>query len=328
VELDSVRELKQALTRTVLASLTTQKVMVRTLAIAAGSTDAVHRTLALGVAPKGTNDFQLAVRLQRPELQNSPMVDQIRRQARGEVDVRYIGQLSKQAAIPLHQKRNRPLRIGGSIGHYKITAGTLGCFVRSRGDGAELILSNNHVLANENKAKPGDEILQPGTLDGGKRPDDVIGELARFVKLKRVSANLVDCAVASIRSGIKYNYKDVDTFGKLAGLGFADLDGKVSKIGRTTGPTHGVITAFELDNIVVGYGMGDLTFNSQIEIEGAGTEPFSAGGDSGSLIFDADLKGIALLFAGGTQGGTNNKGLAYANPLKSVLDALKVDLVY
>ena len=78
--------------------------------------------------------------------------------------------MTKRAALPWYQKMTRPLRIGASIGHFKITAGTLGAFVRSRDDGSVLILSNNHVLANENKAKKGDHILQPGDFDGGQDP--------------------------------------------------------------------------------------------------------------------------------------------------------------
>jgi len=35
-----------------------------------------------------------------------------------------------------------------------------------------------------------------------------------------------------------------------------------------------------------------------------------------------------LLFAGGDQGGTNGKGPTYANPLRTVLDALKVNLAF
>jgi hypothetical protein len=80
--------------------------------------------------------------------------------------------------------------------------------------------------------------------------------------------------------------------------------------------------------VVVGYDIGNLRFDDQIEIEGAGTAAFSDGGDSGSLIFSADNLGIALLFAGGDSGGSNGRGLTYANPLGSVLDALTVDLAF
>ena len=86
------------------------------------------------------------------------------------------------------------------------------------------------------------------------------------------------------------------------------------------------MTAFELDNVVVGYDIGNLRFDDQVEIEGAGDGPFSDGGDGGSLIVGKDKRGVALLFAGSDQSGANGQGLTFANPLRAVLDALKVDL--
>jgi hypothetical protein len=183
------------------------------------------------------------------------------------------------------------------------------------------------VLANENDASRGDAIIQPGAADGGRRPRDRIGALDRFVRLRSRGVNVVDCALASVNADIRFNHTDLTGIGKLAGLGPDALaDTAVAKVGRTTGMTRGRVTAFEIDNVVVGYDMGNLRFDNQIEIEGAGDEAFSDGGDSGSLIVDADDLGVALLFAGGDQGGSNNQGLTYANPLRTVLDALKVDL--
>ena len=232
--------------------------------------------------------------------------------------------------MPWTQKKTTPLKIGSSIGHYKITAGTLGGFVRSRDDGSVLILSNNHVLANENKGKKGDSVLQPGDYDGGKNPEDKVGELLRYVRFKREGTNLVDCAVSTIDPGVEYDTRTLTGMGKLAGLGDAILaeDDAVRKVGRTTGKTEGRVTAFELDNVVVHFDTGLLQFDNQVEIEGAGDTPFSLGGDSGSLIVDADRRAVALLFAGVDHGGTNGKGLTYANPLRTVLDALKVDLAF
>lgn len=69
----------------------------------------------------------------------------------------------------------RPAPGGVSIGHVAITAGTLGCLVK---DSEEVyILSNNHVMANSNAAKIGDDILQPGPVDGGS---EVIANLSDF----------------------------------------------------------------------------------------------------------------------------------------------------
>ncbi len=192
------------------------------------------------------------------------------------------------------------------------------------------MLSNNHVLANENDAEIGDEILQPGVIDGGRRREDVVGQLAAFTKLKLSSANAADCATATIDpQELSRKGNHLDGLGRVAGLGpsFLDSGEAVAKVGRTTGLTRGRVTAFEVDNVVVSFGMGQLSFNNQIEIEGEGADPFSAGGDSGSLIVDGDLRGIALLFAGTDQGGSNGAGLTYGAPLKVVLDQLKADLL-
>jgi hypothetical protein len=342
LQLESVRELKGLLTKSVLVPITAGAA-ARSLAVSAQPASEVggqHRTIALGVARRGPNDFRLAVRIQRREMESGPELDLIRRKAKNEMEVRYVGRLVKRAeprpktpvrasAVPSHRKRHRPLRIGSSVGHYRITAGTLGCFVRGRADGATLILSNNHVLADENRAKAGDAVLQPGPLDGGKA-DDAVGKLAAFVKLKRVGANLVDCAVATVSDSVKFNATTLSGIGKLAGRGAAFLDEgtAVAKVGRTTGTTRGRVTAFELDNVIVTYDAGDLRFDNQLEVEGAEEDGFSDGGDSGSLIVDEDGRAVALLFAGGDIGGANGKGLTYANPIGSVLDALKVDLLY
>lgn len=73
---------------------------------------------------------------------------------------------------------------GVSIGHYKVTAGTLGTIVTDRTTGEKLVLSNNHVLANSNDAQVGDAILQPGTADGGQNPSDMVARLERWVRIR------------------------------------------------------------------------------------------------------------------------------------------------
>lgn len=290
--------------------------------------DPVQRSIALGVARKGPDNFRLAVRIQTRALEKSPLVEAFVKRAKGEADVVYIGRIVKRQA-PWTQQRQRPLEIGTSIGHFKITAGTLGCFVRKRSGGAVRILSNNHVLANENAARKGDAIIQPGRYDGGVKGKDTVGTLDTFVRLLRNQANFVDCALGALKDGIEFDGTAIQGLGQLAGLGPAVLDvgAPVEKVGRTTEHTQGRVTAFELDNVIVGYDMGNLRFDNQIEIEGADEGPFSQGGDSGSLIVDADRQGVALLFAGGDEGGSNGKGLTFANPLHTVLDELGVDLV-
>ena len=330
MNIDNARGLKASLLENVTANFA-EASAVRKLGIrsqAADPSKTALRTIAIGISSKG-KQHQLAIRLQRRMLEDHPLITQIRKQAKGEVDIKYVGKILKRETAAKLQKRRRPLVIGCSIGHFKITAGTLGCFVRDRSTGEILILSNNHVLANENNAVAGDAIIQPGDLDGGKKSTDAIGKLRSFVKLKKTGKNFVDCAVASIKSGIKFDQQKFGSFGKLAGLGLEVLvDGtEVRKVGRTTGQTKGRVTAFELDNVIIEYDLGNLRFDDQVEIEGAGSKSFSDGGDSGSLIFDKDRGAVALLFAGGDQGGSNDMGLTYGNPIRLVLDALKVDLV-
>lgn len=329
--LDHARALKASLLDKIVSEISLPAV-VRSLAIRSQSirsVDQAMRSIALGIS-LWKKQPRIAVRVQRPSLLDHPFVDRIRKLAHGEVDVRYVGRIGKLETSRTLQNKRRPLVMGCSIGHYEITAGTLGCFVRSKSDPTPLILSNNHVLANENHATSGDDILQPGGLDGGATPDDVVAQLVRFVRLKKSKANFVDCAIAQPLADIRYNEKKLGRFGNLQGLGpvFLDEGTPVRKVGRTTGETTGRVTAFELDNVVVNYDLGNLRFDNQIEIEGEGTGPFCEGGDSGSLIVNADNLGVALLFAGGDTGGTNGLGLTYANPLKTVLDQLKVELVF
>src|SRR5712691_9714114 len=97
--------------------------------------------------------------------------------------------------------RERPAPGGVSVGHYQITAGTLGVLVHRHG--RPVILSNNHVLANGNDARVGDPILQPGPADGG-RIQDSIARLADFVP-------------------IRYNERSLGTIGRLLEQGLAPL---------------------------------------------------------------------------------------------------------
>ncbi len=331
MKLDSARELKLQVTSSLLRIRPSRRSEIGAFAIPARraiEVDPIQRSLAVGIHLHSRGNYRLAVRVQRRSLEDTSYVESIHRTAKGEVDVRYIGHVAKQASS-FYQSRHRPLLIGTSIGHYAITAGTLGSFVKRRDNGAILILSNNHVLADENRGKRRDAIIQPGSYDGGHQGSDQVGSLDSFVKLQKTAANRVDCAIAAIREGIQYQVGRLRNVGTLTGLAEdPEAYELVEKLGRTTGHTRGRVTAFELDGVTVGYDLGNLRFDNQIEIEGAGSGPFSLGGDSGSLIFSSgDYAGVALLFAGSDQGGSNGKGLTYANPLTTVLRRLRCELL-
>ena len=218
---------------------------------------------------------------------------------------------------------------GLSIGHFLVTAGTLGCFTRLRKDQSIHVLSNNHVLANKNRAKVGDAVLQPGRYDSGQKAKDQVGSLSSFVRFKKRGINSIDAALAVLAENVDYEPAHLRGLGQLAGLGsdFLDEGFDVSKIGRTTGVTHGRVTAFELDDVRVNFDVGVIRFDGQVEIEGRDVKAFSDSGDSGSLIVDSDCRAVALLFAGSDRGGSNGEGLTFANPLRPVLDALGADLL-
>jgi hypothetical protein len=168
--------------------------------------------------------------------------------------------------------------------------------------------------------------VQAGELTAAAPSDP--RHLTRFVRLETGQTNFVDCAIAKLNGSIQVDVHKLRGIGTLAGRRDGDLEvgNVVHKVGRTTGVRHGRVTAFELDGVAVEYDIGVLTFDNQIEIEGSGTRSFSDAGDSGSLIVDDDMRGAALLFAGGDHGGSNGKGLTYGNPIAAVTSALKVTL--
>jgi len=332
LQIESVRALKQEIRETIVRPLMAQDTVRRSLGVSARRLNgpAWPRTFALGIVkPSGqTTQFRLALRVQHPMLLHSPHLQAIVDRAKGEVDVQYIGPIRKQQ-VPWYQDRCSPLKIGCSIGQVNVTAGSLGAFVRDPATGVVHILSNNHVLADENRGNPGDSILQPGVYDNGVDPTDRVATLARFIPLVFQGTNLVDCAIASIDNGNPFDSTTLDGFGQLAGLRTAPLTAQevARKIGRTSGPTAGSVMAIELDNVSVDYDQGSAVFDSQIELQGAAGVPFSQGGDSGALIVDDANEAFALLFAGSSQGGPDNLGFTYANPLATVLTQLKVDLL-
>jgi len=117
-------------------------------------------------------------------------------------DVVEIGKITTQLSNNFDPKaRNRPITGGISIGNVKITAGTLGYFFQND-KGEVFIGSNAHVLTDDPFSdKPSAvEIVQPGVADGGKLPDDLVGNYVFHVKLKEGTEeyNKIDFAVSSI----------------------------------------------------------------------------------------------------------------------------------
>ena len=233
-------------------------------------------------------------------------------------------------------KRIRPAEGGYSVGHFKITAGTIatcvydilpGGMVSPPAHGIGIppkyyILSNNHVLANSNAAALGDPILQPGPFDGGVDPADRIARLSRFIPITfnppvplAQHNNLVDAAVAE---GEFHNLdREIYWSGYVRGWrrkANVTVGTIVQKTGRTTNYTTGKITAINA-TVNVGYGGGKVArFKDQII-----TTNMSAGGDSGSLVTTLDDVAVGLLFAGSAVA-------TIANQIENVRSLLRVEV--
>jgi hypothetical protein len=223
--------------------------------------------------------------------------------------------------IPNPKGRFRPAQPGSSIGFQfpapsnMVMAGTFGAVVKDRA--GTYILSNNHVLADEGKLPPGARIFQPGLLDGGNASNDQVASLTRFIPLVVGASNKVDGAIAKGANATILS-KDILHIGPPAGAAVAAIDMRVHKFGRTTSYTVGHITSIATD-VTVSYEVGDITFEDQIIIVGE-QGPFSAAGDSGSLILERQTNNaVGLLFAG-------SASHTIANHIGDVLKALGVTL--
>ncbi len=263
-------------------------------------------------------------------------------------DVIEVGEIKLLDSRTSKLKKVQP---GVSIGHYKITAGTLGAVVKDKATGDLMILSNNHVLANasngrDGRAKIGDPILQPGPHDGGTKKDE-IARLEKFIPVNRTvaqstcvkaaaaeamansivkklaphyvvkfmrqntEANVVDCALARPVDPSRLNPAILDV-GPVQGTTEAEVGMKIVKSGRTTGVTRGEVKAL---HATVQVDMGDgseAVFTDQI----IATE-MSQGGDSGSLVVNENKQAVGLLFAGSDK-------VTIINRIQNVMEKLSI----
>ncbi len=206
------------------------------------------------------------------------------------------------------------MRGGISISNeYQYTYGTLGGLVIDRATGAEMMLSNWHVLVGRWGARPGQRILQAGLGDGGTYKD-VAATLVRDA----MSANL-DAAVAAL-NGKRGLLNQQLGLKPVTGIARAELGMDVVKSGRKTGVTYGRVTAIE-GIAKMNYDRIERIIRHVITIEPRRSfEEVSAGGDSGSWWLETkSMAAVGLHFAG-----SNAPERALANDMQSVLNALNV----
>lgn len=198
-------------------------------------------------------------------------------------------------------------------------SGTLGSLVAV--GNTKYVLSNNHVLARQDQASPGEDISQPGLIDNGCQVPRIVAD---FTIAPHLGTN-VDCAVAALRSGTMNTSGFIEGLNGTGGVPSSSIATPsvgmaVQKSGRTTGHTTGTIGSTNT-SVKVQYqiqcGKGKkytISYTNQVLINGSS---FSAGGDSGSLILTntSCAHPVALLFAG-------SSSTTIGNPISDVLNAL------
>jgi hypothetical protein len=214
-------------------------------------------------------------------------------------DVVEVGEI-----LPEVNAARPPLKSGFSIGHFNITAGTLGAIVKKRGK--PYTLSNSHVLAESGLAAVGDTILFPGQADGGANPADRCGALTAFTPfvVGNSFTNKADAALASIDPGLIGSIVP-GILGASSPLKVATPQRgmRVIKRGRTTGDTESIVR--------------DTDFRIMIGYPGVGIVGYTAGGDSGSIVVDkASGAIVGLHFAG-------SPTTSVFTPIRTVMDALR-----
>ncbi len=216
-------------------------------------------------------------------------------------------------------RRMDPMKGGISISDaYRNTYATLGCLVKDRETGKEMLLSNWHVLVGSAYAPPGLPIIQPGRLDGG-RDADIVARLSRHAL-----AFGYDAAVAELTGSRALINEQFERW-PLKGMAQPDPGMQVVKSGRKTGVTNGVVSTLVPGPFKMEYSGVQRLLNHVLRIEPRipGSE-VSAGGDSGSLWCEESTRcAVGLHFAG-----MNEPETALAMSIQPVLDALNVDLVF
>lgn len=219
----------------------------------------------------------------------------------------------------------------GIINAGYIIIGTLGCFVRLA-NGNPALLSNNHVVAGENRGQTGsDRILQSGSTVHD--PADQVAVLRDFVVLQdsplgatprrgNVTFNEIDAGVAELDQGVAFaqGYLPFRQLMAPSAAAVARVGDRVFKVGRTTGLTYGEV--IDVATIVgpISYHPGPCWFRRSITIEGIDGTQFSDKGDSGSAIVRTNGEIVGILYAGNGQ-------QTYACPIDAVLRDLTCTLV-
>jgi hypothetical protein len=205
---------------------------------------------------------------------------------------------------------------GVSVGNGREnSSGTIGAVVMK--NGIRYMLSNNHVIARQNNARIGEQIVQPGRADTRGIPTEAVAILSAFKPVSFTQNNNFDAAIARYTGYHSYTMVQ-QAFSPSQITSTARAGQSVMKMGRTTGLTYGTVQSTNV-TIKVDFDGETAVFTDQIYIKGTAGD-FLQAGDSGSLLVTQDgAHPIGLLFAGG-------EGSAFANPIKPILNYFGVTI--
>lgn len=247
------------------------------------------------------------------------------------------------ATLVPEARRCRPLVAGLQIQNFDdddrqgilsrglMAVGTLGCFVRLD-SGPPALLSNNHVVAGENRGvRQRDRILQAGGQ--AHRSDDQIAVLGGFAHLQFSPSgatpskggavlNEIDAGVATLDSTVPFaqGYLAHRKLAPPKSTVAARPGDRVFKVGRTTGLTFGEVVDVAAIVGPVLYGSGPCWFRRSIVVEGLSGTQFADKGDSGAVVARASGEAVGLVYAG-------NSLQTYVCPIDTVLRELRCTLL-
>jgi hypothetical protein len=191
--------------------------------------------------------------------------------------------------------------------------GTIACLVQDA-NMKKYMLTCDHIVGQLAGKVVGDPVFSP---HGSQ-----IGTFAKggTVSFLSGSRNRVDAALIELTNPNTHN-AGLQSIGQVAGVNNApSLGDRTQKYGNITLLTSGDYVY--LVSHLVPYQAGSALFVDQLGIDSIHNSPFATGGDSGSLVVDANKNAVGLLFASAV-----NSNLGFANPIHDVLQAFGVSIV-
>jgi hypothetical protein len=226
----------------------------------------------------------------------------------------------------------RPLAGGTELDQKGSNGGTLGLIALATAggdapDGDPVILSNHHVIPHvgELVGQPSDpsECWCCQCCDVGRV---VTSSVTGTVGGAAPTGPTIDAAIATLSEGERYSHYIVElgyVRGWISATTMTPGD-PVFKRGRTTELTEGRFSTATDSPSIGGYADGTTRgFTNQIRITGATPgAPFALGGDSGSVVVDAQNRVIGLLFGSTIPAGAPS----WANRIEDVMSLMHIDI--